>query len=138
MMRDETKYYDRQRLAEAGVTDLEYDCGLWWYPTPKGRMACPPFVQNADDLERYFRGSYRDFSLVKRRIQASKVRNCGHPAFRPVEALDPDTLKVVASYPSIGAAADAVGCAPCTISNACRAGRLIKGTLWRQIKPINP
>ena len=137
MMRDDTRYYDRRRLEEAGVTDMEFDCGLWYYQTPQGRMACPPFVQNADDIEQYFRGSSREFTLVKRSNPASTIRRVGHPTYKPVEALDPDTRKVVASYPSIGAAARAVGCAACTISNACHQTKLIKGYLWRQPKIQN-
>jgi len=133
-MKEDTRWYDQARLQAAGVDDMTFDCGLWYYPTPKGRMACPPYVRTAEDIEAYFRGSDREFTLNARQKGARVYNPQGHPPYRPVEALDPITGKVVDTFDSINAAARAVQCAACTITNALRTHGIVRGCRWRRVK----
>lgn len=134
-MKEDTRWYDQARLQAAGVDDMTFDCGLWYYPTPKGRMACPPYVRTAEDIEAYFRGSEREFNLnAKRKRTTGDGTAWGHPPYRPVEALDPITGEVVDTFDSITAAARAVQCAACTITNALRTHGIVRGCRWRRAK----
>jgi hypothetical protein len=80
----------------------------------------------------------RDHARKTRSDNKDMYRRVGAANAVPVQQLDSDSGAVIATFPSKGAAAAAIGCHIDTVADGIRNGGVVAGFRWRRVDALHP